>query len=116
MRLTLQPASTATTTMKLITTSTLSLLAATAVLAVPTSDQVILNGLGSAANEWKDVAHEILREGKQRVTKWVDGGKEFVEQHGLTCEYLGSHGTRICLMCRQTSLCRIPHSTITTCG
>ncbi|EIW55989.1 carboxypeptidase C [Trametes versicolor FP-101664 SS1] len=76
--------------MKLLTTSALSLLAATAVLAVPTSDQVILDGLSSVANEWKDVAHDILREGKQRVTKWVDGGKEFVQQHGLTYE-LVSH-------------------------
>lgn len=72
--------------MKLLTTSALSLLAATAVLAVPTSDQIILDGLSSVANEWKDVAHDILRGGKQRVTKWVDGGKEFVQQHGLTCE------------------------------
>ena len=85
---------TATTTMKISTTSILPFLAATAVLAVPTSDQVLLNELGTVANEWQHAAGDILREGERRVMKWIDGGREFVQQHGLTCEYLTPMATQ----------------------
>ncbi|OSD05705.1 carboxypeptidase C [Trametes coccinea BRFM310] len=76
--------------MKVSTTALLPLLAATAVLAVPTSDQILLNELGTVTNEWQHAAGDILREGERRVMKWIDGGREFVQQHGLTYE-LVSH-------------------------
>ncbi|KAI0674083.1 carboxypeptidase C [Trametes maxima] len=75
--------------MKLATTL-LPLLAATAVLAVPASEQTILNELGTVANEWQHVAEDVLREGGRQVPKWIDGGREFIQQHGLTYE-LVSH-------------------------
>ncbi|KAI0330115.1 carboxypeptidase C [Cubamyces sp. BRFM 1775] len=77
--------------MKLLTTSLLPLLAATAVLSVPTSEQTPLNELGNVIDEWRDTAGDILREGEQRVTKWLDVfGVEHLRQHGITYE-LVSH-------------------------
>ena len=58
--------------MKLLTTSLLPLLAATAVLSVPTSEQIPLNQLSNAVDEWREAAGDILREGERRVTKWID--------------------------------------------
>ncbi|KAI0763992.1 carboxypeptidase C [Trametes elegans] len=75
--------------MKLFTTSLL-LATATSVLAVPTSDQVILNELGTVANKWQHAVEDVLREGERRVTKWIDGGREFIKQHDMTYE-LVSH-------------------------
>ena len=74
--------------MKLLTTSLLPLLAATAVLSVPTSEQIPLNQLSNAVDEWREAAGDILREGERRVTKWIDVfGVERLQQHGITCEF-----------------------------
>ena len=72
--------------MRTLTTTLLPLLAATAVLAVPTGEQVILDDLNRLAKDWQHVAEDVIHKGEQQVMKWVDGGREFIKQHGLTCE------------------------------
>ncbi|KAI8968765.1 carboxypeptidase C [Trametes punicea] len=72
--------------MKLSTTSLLPLLAVTAVLGVPASDQVFLSELGTVANEGQHAIVDVLGEGERHVMKWADGGREFVQQYGMTYE------------------------------
>ncbi|KAI0718401.1 carboxypeptidase C [Cerioporus squamosus] len=76
--------------MRALTVTLLPILAATAVLAAPPVEQVVLGDLSRVAQEWKHAADGIVRGGQKQVTKWVEGGREFVKQHGLTYE-LVSH-------------------------
>lgn len=55
-------------------------------LAAPPVEQVVLGDLSRTAQEWKHAAAGIIHEGQKQVTKWVEGGREFVKQHGMTCE------------------------------
>lgn len=43
----------------------------------------IAKGIGSAAKQ----AEKIFHGGQEKVEKWVEKGKEFVKQNGLTCTY-----------------------------
>ena len=72
--------------MRALTATLLPILAATTVLAAPPVEQVVLGDLSRTAQEWKHAAAGIIHEGQKQVTKWVEGGREFVKQHGMTCE------------------------------
>ena len=75
--------------MRAFTTLIPLLAVATTVLAVPaTQQQVLLDDLSRTAKDWQHAAEDVLRKGEQQVTKWMEGGKEFIRQHGLTCEYI----------------------------
>ncbi len=74
--------------MRAFTTSLLPLFAATAVLAIPTGEQVLLDDVSRLAKDWQHAAEDVIHKGEQHVMKWVDGGRDFVQQHGLTCEDL----------------------------
>ena len=79
-----------TTAMKALSTTLLpllTLLASTAVLAVPTGEQVVLDDLSRVAKDWQHAAEDVFHKGEQRVMKWVQDGKEFIKQHDITCEY-----------------------------
>ena len=78
--------SSTTTTMRALTTTLLPLLAAASVLAIPASEQVLLDDLSRISKEWQHVAEDAIRKGSERVMKWVDDSKEFVKQHDITCE------------------------------
>ena len=73
--------------MRALTTTLLPLIvAATAVLSVPTSEQVLLDDFSRLSKDWQHAAQDIFHNGEQRVTKWVQEGKEFVKQHDMTCQ------------------------------
>ena len=65
----------------------LTLLASTAVLAVPTGEQVVLDDLSRVGKDWQHAAEDVFHKGEQRVMKWVQDGKEFIRQHDITCGY-----------------------------
>ena len=67
----------------------LTLLASTAVLAVPTGEQVVLDDLSRVAKDWQHAAEDVFHKGEQRVQKWVQDGREFIKQHDMTCEFSG---------------------------
>ena len=74
----------------------LLLLALPAALAGPTSEQTVLAGVETIANAVGDPSVDIagslkhVLDGvlgvKESVTKWMDDGKQLVEQNGLVCE------------------------------
>ncbi|PIL27294.1 hypothetical protein GSI_10441 [Ganoderma sinense ZZ0214-1] len=68
----------------------LTLLASTAVLAVPTGEQVVLDDLSRVAKDWQHAAEDVFHKGEQRVQKWMQDGREFIKQHDMTYE-LVSH-------------------------
>lgn len=76
--------------------SILLLFAFPAALAVPTSEQTVLDGVEAIAGaiggplveiggSLKHVLDDVFG-AKGTVSKWIDDGKEFVKQNGLTCE------------------------------
>ena len=74
--------------MRALTTTLLPLvLAATAVLSVPTTEQVLLDDLSRISKDWQHGVEDVIHKGAERVMKWVDEGKEFIRQHDITCEY-----------------------------
>ena len=73
--------------MRALTTTLLPLIvAATAVLSVPTSEQVLLDDFSRISKDWQHAAEDAIHKGAERVMKWVDNGKEFIQEHDITCE------------------------------
>lgn len=82
-----------TSTMK--AASLLPLFALPVVLAVPATEQIVLGGVeaiaGAIGGPLVDIAESVKHVlddvfSKEKVTKWVDDGKEFIAKNGLTCE------------------------------
>ena len=72
----------------------LPILSLPSVLAVPTSEQVILGDVRPfSGNAFDDVTQDFLNDtkkvilkGKTNMQKWFHDGKEFIKQNGLMCE------------------------------
>ena len=97
------------TTMKAF--ALVSLLFVQAALAVPAADlQTVLGELdlsggvfGGIAKGIEHAVEGILHDGKDRIEKWAEDGKEFVKQNGLVCEWLLPPMLTTVLTPRQTS-------------
>lgn len=78
-------------------------ISASVVLASPTVEQTVLGGvsdsysdfasglLGNIAKGVEHTVHNVLgnkKVPKHAVNRWINSGKEYIEQNGLTCTFL----------------------------
>ena len=74
--------------MRALSATLLPLLAAAAVLSVPTGDQHVLDDLSRISKDWQHATQDTIRKGGEHIKQWVEDGKEFIKQHDITCEEL----------------------------